>query len=1670
MRRLRVALYAPDRAIVYDGRTPDATGVGGGITARLCMVEALAELGHDVTAYVNCAEPIDHAGVHYMPVASATRIDTDVLVAISTGGALTFAPLRDMSVTARLRIVWVQGVPKPADIDAVAPDFTYVASNFLRDVCVDRWSVPAWKVFVCYNGLKQDVFARIEVTPPPRDRFAVAYVGPPDKGLDAALAILSRLRAHDLRYQLHVFGGPRLWGQDEGVPPADPGVVFHSMLGQQALAAALFGVEYLIAPQAMEEGFGVAVQEARRAGAVVLASAVGSFPELIAHDVDGLLIDAPHASDASHDLFARHILTLAQDDQRRARLRREGMKTPWDWRVAAQAWTAHWALVLDDDAGRPGQKPLALSPSGDWLTLPDGDHSAATGYYVPRYGAAPGDKPGSRHILIGGYYGHGNLGDESILATMVLELRARHPGVSFTVVSGDPEATRARHDVDVVHERDWPRLIDAAGSADLVVLGGGGLLHDHWGSDEATFLDRAHWGLTACAALAFLASAFERPFMICSVGVGPLVSDEGRRLTRLIVERASAVTVRDRASADLLREIGITRTDVLIAADPVFLSGPALHSEPHSGRLQSPATTGVRLAVAIRHWDRNDEAAGLPAALATALDAAITRHDATVEFVAFQAGREGDLTDDLAAAELVRARMTHAARTRVTPVPPDAAAVQALFASTSLVVAMRLHAAILATTAGVPIVALAYDAKVRHVMEQIGLGACTLDLAADAGTIGAAIDAGLADRAALIARLDAARPRLRTAAARSFVVATRLLRPARLDVPTPSPEWTALMTRTLLRQTRRATTHEAGVDFLKDELRAKTQALTRSEADVAASRRLLAERTEDIAWIGAELNTLKSDLEWRPEHSYRRMRRTLRRYRRAATRRLGRGISVVGGPPMRLLSQAYESIVPEPSREAVAAAFARPLMSWPAYTFDRYKRSRADVYGASLAGIRAPGMPGLVTVVLPAYNGASMMREAIDSVLAQTYMHLELVIVDDGSTDDTSRIADDYARVDPRVRVIHQENQKLPRALSRGFRAARGEFLTWTSCDNRLKPTFLDRMVDCLVRHADWDVVYANLDIIGDDGAPLRNTTFYGPDQQPPGSEHIHLPVSTATLNVAANNSVGAAFLYRSHVATLLGDYSPHRFVLEDYDYWMRANAVMALRHVDFTDTLYEYRFHGTSLTSRWDEFDMLGNRDRLMVFDDFRRDFFLGRMVWIIEGSDTAVVTALTARVRRAGHLVFGDEYPLAQLPGYGVPVVYVQVAAEPAHASITRLDLPSWALRVCVATSARLPAQMSPEWDLCCVVGSLAEPTRLATPFHGWLQTANTDALFCALDIRAKSDQLARIEAAAEAADTPTLRASVVICTRSASAQLTDAITSVARQSMAPDSWELIVVDNTAGGTALKAAVDDLRATVFQGRPGQLRLVVCPVAGLSSARNAGIAEARGEVIAFIDDDAVAEPSWLSSVCEAFARHPHVGVVGGHITLRIPAPRPESLQPGWEKYWSHFVTEHVGCTEVHDWRQFPWGANWSARREALRRVGGFRTQYGRTGDNYWGGEELVAARLIQRLGYGVAIEPAAVVAHHVSPDRFSKEHVRRTLPAGYHVGHLALRDGYLPAATSAIGAALVPLLTSHIDRTVPEGRYRWIDVWYRKGAQLGVLRRVIGDLFRRARRPVVSR
>lgn len=136
----------------------------------------------------------------------------------------------------------------------------------------------------------------------------------------------------------------------------------------------------------------------------------------------------------------------------------------------------------------------------------------------------------------------------------------------------------------------------------------------------------------------------------------------------------------------------------------------------------------------------------------------------------------------------------------------------------------------------------------------------------------------------------------------------------------------------------------------------------------------------------------------------------------------------------------------------------------------------------------------LVSIVLPVYNGEKFLKQSIESVLKQTHKNLELIIVNDCSTDNSLSIANSFEKQDPRVKVIsNQVNQKLPESLNIGFRNANGDYYTWTSDDNWYEPTAIEDMLNYLLEKNDKDMVCADMTVIHEDDHALDNVFIADP-------------------------------------------------------------------------------------------------------------------------------------------------------------------------------------------------------------------------------------------------------------------------------------------------------------------------------------------------------------------------------------------------------------------------------------------------------------------------------------------------------------------------------------------------------------------------------------------------
>jgi len=117
------------------------------------------------------------------------------------------------------------------------------------------------------------------------------------------------------------------------------------------------------------------------------------------------------------------------------------------------------------------------------------------------------EKP--KTILISGYYGYGNTGDEAILSAMIEDFRTRIPEVEIVVVSGNPEETKTHHHVDAIALANLQLIIRTINGSDFVILGGGGLFHDYWGFEPELVLTSHHAGMAFYGSIALLANLLE---------------------------------------------------------------------------------------------------------------------------------------------------------------------------------------------------------------------------------------------------------------------------------------------------------------------------------------------------------------------------------------------------------------------------------------------------------------------------------------------------------------------------------------------------------------------------------------------------------------------------------------------------------------------------------------------------------------------------------------------------------------------------------------------------------------------------------------------------------------------------------------------------------------------------------------------------------------------------------------------------------------------------------------------------------------------------------------------------------------------------------------------------------------------------------------------------------
>ncbi len=303
-------------------------------------------------------------------------------------------------------------------------------------------------------------------------------------------------------------------------------------------------------------------------------------------------------------------------------------------------------------------------------------------------------------ILISGYHGFRNSGDEALLFAILDTLRKKRPALSVTVLSKTPQETAAQYGVRSISRYSFGAIRKEMKNSRMLLFGGGSLLQDVTSSKSILYY----------LAILWLAKKCKLRVMLYANGIGPITRKWTRRLAARILNQVDVITLRDDRSDEELKALGVTRPAVTITADPAFTIDA---DETHSGKyFRAMAGVGIEdklCIVSIRHWPR--AAKNFEKDMARLCDYMVRQHGLTPLFVPMQ------YPADLEIAKKVMEKMEESAcfLGRELSVPE----MFSVLSEGEAVIGMRLHSLIYATTLAIPAMALVYDPKIRAFMASL---------------------------------------------------------------------------------------------------------------------------------------------------------------------------------------------------------------------------------------------------------------------------------------------------------------------------------------------------------------------------------------------------------------------------------------------------------------------------------------------------------------------------------------------------------------------------------------------------------------------------------------------------------------------------------------------------------------------------------------------------------------------------------------------------------------------------------------------------------------------------------------------------------------------------------------------------------------------------------------
>ncbi len=292
-----------------------------------------------------------------------------------------------------------------------------------------------------------------------------------------------------------------------------------------------------------------------------------------------------------------------------------------------------------------------------------------------------------QRILIAGYYGFDNLGDEAVLAGLIKGLRDAMPGIEIAALSANPDKTRTLHGITAIKRTDIFKIITAMKKSDIFIFGGGSLIQD-----STSLLSPLYY-----LGLLLLAKCANLPYMLMAQGVGPLNRNIVQIMTAYCFNKAALITVRDDKSAELLNKIGVNK-NISITADLALLLKADNSLRVTEWIAKNIKSDKKNICISMRPWKDDSETA-----INQLSEILKNTPDIFPIYLPMHPEMDNEISDRMQ-------KQTGGIKLDFYPTPPEAISIISACDGT---IAMRLHTLILSVITGTPAFGIIYDPKVR---------------------------------------------------------------------------------------------------------------------------------------------------------------------------------------------------------------------------------------------------------------------------------------------------------------------------------------------------------------------------------------------------------------------------------------------------------------------------------------------------------------------------------------------------------------------------------------------------------------------------------------------------------------------------------------------------------------------------------------------------------------------------------------------------------------------------------------------------------------------------------------------------------------------------------------------------------------------------------------------